>query len=49
MGTAVRDVHAAHFARMNGIVRHIPEFAAAFGCKEGEPMALRAERRSRLW
>lgn len=46
---AINDVHAAYFARINGIVRHVPEFAAAFGCKERDPMALPANRRSKLW
>jgi endothelin-converting enzyme/putative endopeptidase len=25
-------------ARVNGIVSNLPEFAAAFGCKAGQPM-----------
>jgi endothelin-converting enzyme/putative endopeptidase len=25
--------------RINGVVSNMPEFAAAFGCKAGDPMA----------
>lgn len=42
-------VHAALFARINGIVRQMPEFATAFGCTEGDKMVLPASQRSNLW
>jgi endothelin-converting enzyme/putative endopeptidase len=35
---AATDPHSPGFARINGIVTNIPEFAAAFGCKAGQPM-----------
>lgn len=48
--TAVNGgVHAALFARINGMVRQMPEFAKAFGCKEGDPMTLPKSMRSNLW
>jgi putative endopeptidase len=33
------DVHAPAKFRVNGVVRNMPEFAAAFGCAAGAPMA----------
>jgi putative endopeptidase len=36
--TAVIDPHSPGFVRVNGIVSNLPEFAAAFGCKAGQPM-----------
>jgi len=35
---AVTDPHSPGFARINGIVANMPEFAAAFSCKAGQPM-----------
>lgn len=35
---AATDPHSPSFARINGIVTNMPEFAAAFGCKAGQPM-----------
>jgi len=35
---AVTDPHSPGFARINGIVTNMPEFAAAFSCKVGQPM-----------
>lgn len=43
------NVHAASFARINGIVKQMPEFASAFGCKEGDNMVLPKSQLSRLW
>jgi endothelin-converting enzyme/putative endopeptidase len=36
--SAVTDPHSPGFARINGIVANMPQFAAAFGCKAGQPM-----------
>ena len=35
---AAIDPHSPGFARINGIVTNLPEFATAFGCKTGKPM-----------
>jgi putative endopeptidase len=35
---AITDPHSPGIARVNGIVSNLPEFAAAFGCKAGQPM-----------
>ncbi len=35
---ALTDPHSPGWARVNGIVTNMPEFAAAFGCKGGQPM-----------
>jgi endothelin-converting enzyme/putative endopeptidase len=35
---AATDPHSPGFARINGIVTNLPEFASAFGCKAGQPM-----------
>lgn len=44
-----QNVHAAFFARINGIVKQMPEFAVAFGCKEGDKMVLPESKLSKLW
>ncbi len=44
-----QDIHAAPFARVNGTIMQLREFAKAFGCKEGDPMVLAAERRAEIW
>ncbi len=36
--SAVTDPHSPGIARVNGIVSDMPQFAAAFGCKAGQPM-----------
>jgi len=36
--TAITDPHSPGVARVNGIVSNLPQFAAAFGCKAGQPM-----------
>ncbi len=46
---ANNGVHAASFARINGMVMQMPEFATAFGCKSDDRMVLPAEKRSKLW
>ncbi|MDE1178417.1 MAG: M13 family metallopeptidase [Edaphobacter sp.] len=35
---AATDPHSPAFARINGIVTNLPQFAAAFSCKAGQPM-----------
>ncbi len=35
---ALTDPHSPGFARINGIVSNMPEFAKAFSCKAGQPM-----------
>jgi len=35
---AATDPHSPGFARINGIVTNLPEFATAFKCKAGQPM-----------
>jgi endothelin-converting enzyme/putative endopeptidase len=35
---AITDPHSPGFARINGVVSNMPEFAKAFGCKAGQPM-----------
>jgi putative endopeptidase len=35
---ALTDPHSPGFARINGIVTNMPQFATAFGCKAGQPM-----------
>jgi endothelin-converting enzyme/putative endopeptidase len=36
--SAITDPHSPGSARVNGIVTNMPQFAAAFGCKAGQPM-----------
>ena len=36
--SAVTNPHSPGFARINGIVTNMPDFATAFGCKVGQPM-----------
>ena len=35
---AITDPHSPGFARINGVVSNLPQFAKAFGCKAGQPM-----------
>jgi endothelin-converting enzyme/putative endopeptidase len=35
---AATDPHSPGFARINGVVSNMPQFARAFGCKTGQPM-----------
>jgi endothelin-converting enzyme/putative endopeptidase len=44
---ALTDGHSAGRWRVNGVVSNLPEFARAFSCPLGAPMA--PERRCRLW
>lgn len=48
-GAPNHDVHAPHFARVNMTVMQMPEFAQAFGCKEGDRMYLAPEDMSSIW
>lgn len=41
------DPHSPAETRVNGVVRNMPEFAAAYGCSKGKPMAPEAP--CRLW
>ena len=36
--SAITNPHSPGTARVNGIVSNMPQFAAAFGCKAGQPM-----------
>jgi predicted metalloendopeptidase len=40
-------VHSPGEFRVNGPLSNLPEFAAAFGCKAGDPMV--REQRIRIW
>lgn len=44
---AITDQHSPARYRVNGLVVNVPEFAAAFSCKPGQPMV--AEKRCRVW
>jgi endothelin-converting enzyme/putative endopeptidase len=44
---AVTDPHSPAKYRVNGLVVNMPEFAAAFSCKQGQPMT--SAKRCRVW
>ncbi len=44
---AITNPHSPNEYRINGVVSNIPEFAAAFACKAGQPMV--HERVCRVW
>jgi putative endopeptidase len=44
---ALTDPHSPGWARVNGIVTNMPEFASAFGCKAGQPMV--KEKACKVW
>lgn len=46
---ALTDPHSPSNWRINGVVVNMPEFAAAFACKPGQPMVKPAERICRIW
>jgi putative endopeptidase len=41
--------HSPSEARINGVVVNIPEFAAAFSCKPGQPMVKEPDKVCRIW
>jgi endothelin-converting enzyme/putative endopeptidase len=41
------DPHSPQEFRVNGVVRNMPEFGQAFGCKQGQPM--QPENMCRVW
>lgn len=43
------DGHHVPRWRLNGALANLAAFAAAFGCKEGDPMVLPAARRGNIW
>lgn len=43
------DVHAPSFARVNGVVMQMPEFAEAFRCIADDSMVLPPHRLSKIW
>ena len=43
------DVHSPAKFRVNGPLANMPEFAAAFQCKPGDPMVQPAEQRADIW
>lgn len=46
---ALTDPHSPGRWRVNGPLSNLPEFAKAFGCKEGDPMVRPAALRARIW
>ena len=45
--SAATDPHSPGFARINGVVTNLPEFARAFSCKAGQPMV--KEKVCKVW
>jgi endothelin-converting enzyme/putative endopeptidase len=41
--------HSPKEARINGVVVNVPEFAAAFSCKPGQPLVKEPEKVCRIW
>lgn len=46
---AATDEHSPPKFRVNGVVVNMPEFAAAFACKAGQPMVKKPEDVCRVW
>ena len=47
--TVQTGVHSPGEFRVNGPLSNMPEFAAAFGCKPGDPMVRDAAERASIW
>jgi predicted metalloendopeptidase len=45
----LQDPHPLNKFRVNGPLSNLPQFAAAFGCKEGDPMARPEKDRCVIW
>jgi putative endopeptidase len=43
------DAHSPSHWRVNGPLSNMPEFKAAFGCKDGDPMVRPENLRARIW
>ena len=46
---ALTDPHSPSKYRINGVVVNMPEFAHAFSCKAGQPMANPPEKVCKVW
>jgi endothelin-converting enzyme/putative endopeptidase len=46
---AITDPHSPPYARINGVVVNMPEFAGAFRCKAGQPMVNPPEKVCKVW
>jgi endothelin-converting enzyme/putative endopeptidase len=46
---AVTNPHSPPYARINGVVVNMPEFAAAFACKPGAPLVKKPEDVCKVW
>ncbi len=46
---AITDEHSPPIWRVNGVMVNIPEFAAAFACKPGQPMAKPSDKVCKIW
>ncbi len=46
---AATDPHSPANLRINGVVVNMPEFAHAFGCKQGQPMVRPTAQVYRVW
>jgi endothelin-converting enzyme/putative endopeptidase len=46
---AITNPHSPVEYRINGVVVNLPEFAAAFSCKAGQPMVKPADKVCRVW
>ena len=47
--SALTNPHSPGFARINGVVVNMPEFAAAFQCKAGSPMVNPPAKVCKVW